>query len=439
MKAYTAAAVAALAAMAEARRCQNLTVPITASARNGVFNVSTPVTNIDVTNFILDLTQQGKNYSANTLTGYATVSGKYNIAATYCEPDSGPADTLQILTHGIGFDRSYWDLPANNYNYSYVKEAVDEYGYSTFTYDRLGIGMSSHGEPVNEIQAWLEVDALKELTLMLRAGSVSGISKAYAKTVHAGHSFGSEHTYALTAMYPNITDAIALTGFSQNGSFIPYFGLGGNFLQANLNPALTSYVDGYLAASDQSAVQTNFFAPGAFDPAILAIATSTGQPVTVGELLTIGGETGSVNHFPDPVLIITGGRDIPYCGGNCYSAPTGYPNIPSTSKNNFPDAKSFQVVIVGEAGHGLNLEYSHPYTYSEVLNFFLQNVPPGGKATPEPTTVSAPAQPDKTATGTEIPAPSTAAASYATTPSAAAASEPGHWGQGSWMSKSHGW
>ncbi|KAF2770817.1 hypothetical protein EJ03DRAFT_373395 [Teratosphaeria nubilosa] len=428
MKSSTAAAVAALAAIAEARKCQNLTVPITASARNGVFDVSTPLTNIDVANFILDLTQQGKNYSADTLTGYATISGKYNIAATYCEPDSGPADTLQILTHGIGFDRSYWDLPANDYNYSYVKEAVDEYGYSTFTYDRLGIGMSSHGEPVNEIQALLEVAALKELTLLLRAGGVSGISKAYAKTVHAGHSFGSEHTYALTAMYPNITDAIALTGFSQNGSFIPYFGLGGNFLQ-NLNSALTSYVDGYLAASDRSAVQTNFFAPGAFDPAILAIATSTGQPVTVGELLTIGGETGSVNHFPDPVLIITSGRDIPYCGGNCYAAPSGgYPNIPSTSKNNFPDAKSFEVVIVGEAGHGLNLEYSHPYTYSEVLNFFLQNVPPGGKATPEPTTVSAPAQPDKTATGTEIPAASTAAAS-----------ESGHWRQGSWNSKTHGW
>ena len=86
---------------------------------------------------------------------YATVSGEYNIAATYCEPDSGPSSAIQILTHGIGFDRAYWDLPFNNYNYSYVNVAVDQYGYSTFTRDRLGIGMSDHGEPVNEIQAFL--------------------------------------------------------------------------------------------------------------------------------------------------------------------------------------------------------------------------------------------------------------------------------------------
>ena len=45
------------------------------------------------------------------------------------------------MTHGIGFTRTYWDVPFNNYNYSYVCDAVDHYGYSTFTYDRLGIGV----------------------------------------------------------------------------------------------------------------------------------------------------------------------------------------------------------------------------------------------------------------------------------------------------------
>lgn len=70
MKSVVAAAsIAALAGVASARQCQNLTVPVDVSARNGVFNVSTPVTNIDVTNFILNLAQQGVNYSANTLTG----------------------------------------------------------------------------------------------------------------------------------------------------------------------------------------------------------------------------------------------------------------------------------------------------------------------------------------------------------------------------------
>ena len=54
------------------------------------------------------------------------VSGSYCIAATHCTPDSGPGKALQILTHGIGFDRSYWDFPAvHGRNYSYVNAALE--------------------------------------------------------------------------------------------------------------------------------------------------------------------------------------------------------------------------------------------------------------------------------------------------------------------------
>jgi hypothetical protein len=114
MKSYTAAAVAAsLAGVVSARVCQNVTVPVTITARNGVFDQEalTPRNNIDVTNIILAGTQQGHNATAEALKGYADVSGTYNLETTYCEPDSGSPDVVQILTHGIGFDRSYWDLP----------------------------------------------------------------------------------------------------------------------------------------------------------------------------------------------------------------------------------------------------------------------------------------------------------------------------------------
>lgn len=374
MKAYTITALAALIGLASAKKCQNITVPVQVSARQGVFDVAalTPHSNIDVTNFILNLNQQGKNYTANVLQGYNTTSGSYNLSTTYCAPDGGAPNVVQLLTHGIGFDRSYWDLSYNNYNYSYVNEAVDEYGFATFSYDRLGIGQSSHGEPVNEIQAYIEVAALKALTDKLRDGSVSGVPK-FSKVLHVGHSFGSQHSYLLSAMYPNASDGIALTGFSQNGSFVPYFALGGNFIEANNISSLKAYPDGYLGAGDASAVQNNFFSPGSFPPDLLALATMTGEPVTVGELLTIGGETGVPNTFSGPALIITGERDIPYCGGNCLAPPTGYDSIPASSKKFIANANPFEVVIVPGAGHGLNLEYSHPFTYGTINNFFIQN------------------------------------------------------------------
>jgi pimeloyl-ACP methyl ester carboxylesterase len=80
-------------------------------------------------------------------------------------------------------------------DYSYVNDAVDQYGYSTFAWDRLGIGQSSHGNPLTEIPALLEVDALRALTVALRAGKISGISTPFDTVVHVGHSFGSEHTF----------------------------------------------------------------------------------------------------------------------------------------------------------------------------------------------------------------------------------------------------
>lgn len=215
---------------------------------------------------------------------------------------------MQLLTHGIGFDRTYWDLSINDYNYSYVARVADDYGYSTFSWDRLGIAESQHGEPVNEIQSALEISALYNLTTQLREGTIPGISHPFDKVAHVGHSFGSIQSYSLTVLHPDASDGLILTGFAQTSSYVAYFGLGGNFVAANRNPCFRDLPDGYLAAADVSAVQTNFFSPGTFAPKLLELGYLSGQPVTVGELLTIGSQTTLSNPLKGPVLIITGGK-----------------------------------------------------------------------------------------------------------------------------------
>ena len=86
---------------------------------------------------------------------------------------------------------SYWDYPYNEYNYSYVGEAVDQYGYTTLSWDRLGAGMSDHGDPISFSQAPLQVAALAALTNLLRTGSIPGIESKPTKVVNVGHSFGT--------------------------------------------------------------------------------------------------------------------------------------------------------------------------------------------------------------------------------------------------------
>ncbi|OCT52015.1 hypothetical protein CLCR_08711 [Cladophialophora carrionii] len=353
-----------------ARKCQNITIPIQISARNGAFDVAVPQSGLEVTDFALDFARQGFNYSQSVLHDYTTVTGSYQISATHCSPDNGPSSVLQILTHGIGFDKSYWDLPFKNWNYSYVATAVDQYGYSTLAWDRLGIANSSHGDPLAEIQAPLTQAALAALTEHARKRHPpSGPDGSFSKIIHVGHSFGAVLSYALARDDPSASDGLILQGWAMEKQFFPYFVFGGNLIP--ITDLTTAYEPGYLAAGNQAALHTNFLGPGQYDPDIVAYAYANGQPAAIGALLTIGSAMYGVSAFPGPVMVITGERDLPFCGGNCYATgDSNHPNIPDMARQFLPNARDVNVTIVPGGGHGLNMEYGHETVY-RAMNDFL--------------------------------------------------------------------
>ncbi|KAM4057221.1 alpha/beta hydrolase family protein [Hirsutella rhossiliensis] len=365
-----------LATAVAAKNCVDLKIPLYLRSRNGVFDMATPKTEIEVTNFILDYARNGRNYTNAVTTGFKTIKGNYKLAATYCEPDWGARDTLQIVTHGIGFDRSYWDFPYKSYNYSYVNRALDQ-GYSVLSWDRLGIAHSSHGDPIDEIQIFLAIAALEELTKWVKHGKLQGGKHKYSKMVHIGHSFGSAITLGMTSANPELSDAIVLSGFSQVPSFLAQFLLGANFISVKGVEFLApKYSEGYLASKSTVGLQTNFFAPGDFDPKILGAAAITGQPAAIGELMTLGSVSPQSN-FKGPVLIVTGERDVPFCGGDCTKTdPINHSarDLLQASKRNFKSASVFKTVVIPGAGHGLNYQYSAPLTYRAILNFIKTNV-----------------------------------------------------------------
>ena len=97
-----------LTASAAAKKCMNASVPVDLSARQAVFDLDVPQKNLEVTDFVLNMTQQGRNFSDIVLTGYNTTVGTYNISTQFCVPDNDnhTNPTVQILTHGIGFDKT---------------------------------------------------------------------------------------------------------------------------------------------------------------------------------------------------------------------------------------------------------------------------------------------------------------------------------------------
>lgn len=96
-----------LAGLTTARLCSNLTIPVSISARQGKYRNVAAETNLQTGAFAHAYTTQGRNYSDVLLEGFQTVTGKYSISAQFCSPGHpSNTTTVQLLSHGIGFDKT---------------------------------------------------------------------------------------------------------------------------------------------------------------------------------------------------------------------------------------------------------------------------------------------------------------------------------------------
>lgn len=110
---FLALVVAFLSSFVVGKQCVDLTIPVNISARNGLFDIAKITSDLDVTHFVQNMTSLAGNFTQLSLLDYQTVTGAFEIAATFCKPDYLTASTtthyptIQVLTHGIGFDKSY--------------------------------------------------------------------------------------------------------------------------------------------------------------------------------------------------------------------------------------------------------------------------------------------------------------------------------------------
>lgn len=241
-------------------------VAVSVNATNFHILYSEPANQSVVTEFFQELTQIKSTLAARTVGEVNVIQATYKIDATLCFPVNNTKGTkvtaVQVLVHGTGLDKSYWDIAPG---YSYVDTAASN-GYATLAYNRLGCGESDHPDPIQVVQAPMDVEIQHGLVHLLRDGTLGGLKPKNIVTV--GHSYGSVILQGENTKYPKDADASVLTGFASEAAYL------GTTFAAN-NPAIAALNEpskfaglpnGYVVHNDAISYQLPFFRFPYFDP-----------------------------------------------------------------------------------------------------------------------------------------------------------------------------
>ena len=291
--------------------CTDLTIPVTVTVPFLQFLPPEFESGYEATSFLLKISNRtSRSNGSGIFAPQKNLTKTFDIAARYCSPSRKASQgTVQLLTHGIGFDQSYWHFEyqgSHEYDYAY---AAARSGYATLSYDRLGNGASSIVDPYSEQQAQVELAVLTQLTALLKSGKLSDSIPVPAKVVHVGHSYGSQLSVALAATAPQLTDGIVLTGFSTNYTWMQWFAISTIFHVAaeNQPERFGNRSFGSLTWGDKYGNQYGFLTWPFFDPGVLEQAEATKFPFAVAELLTGGLLPAKAPEFTKPVLVSSPG------------------------------------------------------------------------------------------------------------------------------------
>jgi pimeloyl-ACP methyl ester carboxylesterase len=365
--------------------CKQLDIPVFATSDSAIYDHPRVDNNIEAIAWAIYADTWDTPRGPQTIIRNTTTSATFNMHAQLCVPKvSGKKKViLQIATHGAHYDGRYWDPELDRENQSYV-EASLKAGYSILTYDRLGAGQSDHPDAYSVVQAPLELEILRQLTLMARNGSLYGFAgkaqpvdtvfNALAKpkkVVHVGHSFGSFLTSAFIAMYPSLTDGAIITGYF----YSKYLGAPGmaswgvDFAATSSPPFNRS--SGYVVCQ-KSGIQNLFFGGNpdtAFTPEMLDYGDSLKQPVPIGELASAFHILGLPG--PDlkaPVQFMLAEFDFYICDGDCKGAY----NLQDLKKI-YPNAATVEDYIQPNTGHAFPLHNNATAGYQVTFDFLDRN------------------------------------------------------------------
>jgi pimeloyl-ACP methyl ester carboxylesterase len=365
--------------------CKQLDIPVFATSDSAVYHYPRVDNDIEATAWAIYSDTWSTPAGAQTVVKNTTTSGTFNIHAQLCVPKTSKnkLDILQIATHGVHYDSRYWDPELDREKQSYVEAALKA-GYSILTYDRLGVGQSDKPDAYDVVQAPLELEILRQLTLMARngtlytfAGKAKPADAAFdrltkpSKVVHIGHSFGSVLTSAFIAKYGNLTDGAIITGFVLN-KYLGKCGMAAFAVNYAGSPPFNR-PSGYVVCQ-KSGIQNIYFAGDpdtAFTKEMLDYGDAIKQPVPIGEFASayhiIGLEGPSLKA---PVQYMLAEFDFYICGGDCKGLPE---TDPKALAKTYPNAAVIEVAIQPNTGHAFTLHNNATAGYQITFDFLARN------------------------------------------------------------------
>lgn len=288
------------------------------------------------------------------------------IAGTFCSPfKPDRSRSIDVLVHGFGYARSYWDSAFNYPQYSYVNRTLQA-GRAVFYYDRLGVGKSSQLPSTS-------------VTMNADAYVVHQIIQRYEHAFHQvnliGHSYGSRISALETSQYNDATRLILTDNLHAVGPVIVSGQLTNHPANQDSLFAGQHLDDGWIT-TDTLTARDGFYDLATADPAEIAYdfahkAIGSMTEFTQGQAIgAVPAGSNVTNSITRPVLLILGEQDRLYCGLALDCTNTA--NIVSNEAPYYTSAASLTVKTVPGTGHDLALHPSAGVSFGAISDWIEQ-------------------------------------------------------------------
>ncbi len=289
------------------------------------------------------------------------------IYGKLCTPAQGPSSTVQLLIHGATYGSIYWEWPYQPEIYSYV-DAMTRAGYSTFNYDRIGVGRSSH-PPGKEITTPSDAFVAHQLVQDLLAGRIGRGQHKFERVVLVSHSLGAVIAGVEAATYHDVA-GVVITGQVQHYSPSGEAAAEETLYPANQDARFKELQldSGYLTTRPGTRTQDFYYLPTS-TAEVRQVDEDTKETTTMSEFETFAPFfEGITLQIEVPVLDVVGQNDTMNCapdGADCTSSAT----LQRAEAPFYSPAAHLEAVVIPDTGHSLNMHTTAPQWFDVVIDW----------------------------------------------------------------------